>query len=391
MAYRYVNVGPREEENGPLFFKNLMGIMEDRRKNPETCLIVSVEDEDSSQNMDTFWSSPPLIQVIKYRCRVVRINTSDDPILFAQFNQIVNTEQFPTIYVFGPNSLEPTFTYNQIPNPFLFINDFRSLNCPQIGDRELDTAQPQYNLQADTYIPPPTIPQRSSSSPVKPKQQPIEENSANAPENPSPEPVNPPKREPSNAPENASPKPAKRSSSQPKIPKEPIKEENDDDEDDETDELLLQAKRRMEEKVQHRKQAQANKEPPKTVDITVKFPNGRTEMKTFMQTETVLVVNTWVIGLVDPGTRFKLVNDSTNEAFPSDPFTSLHTFAPAITLRIVPEKGGYKKARRSIFSYLSSWFSFLSDLSPFAPDNQDPADFWNPEPTAQPRGRRIGY
>ena len=119
--------------------------------------------------------------------------------------------------------------------------------------------------------------------------------------------------------------------------------------------------------------------------------NARIEKKTFMQTETVLAVNTWVIGLVDPGTRFKLVNDQTNQPFSSDPFTSLHQFHPGITLRIEPEKRTFKKARRSIFSYISSWFSFLSDFSPFASDGQDPADFWNTEPNVQPRGRRIGY
>ena len=331
MDYRYAHIGRNEEENGPLFFKDLMGVWEDRRKHPETCLIISIEDDDSPQTQ-MFWTNQQILSAIIYKCRVVRIKKNQDQILLLQFNQITEVHQFPTIYIFGPNSIAPSFAYvGRVPNPFEFLQNFASLECQEISTN-LSTAKPTFTTPDPANLDDVLLPKEEG-----------------------------------------------------KIP--------ENEEDNEAEEFAETVKHQ-----QKMKQTKPKEDPEqlreRSVEITLKFKDGSTHTKLFRQTETVISVNTWALSLAEPGSSIKLIIDQSNEPFPTDPFTALAPYKPGITLRVENDvkKPTVKKAKASFFQSLSSWFSFLSDFSPFADEGDDPADFWKKEPQPRkPKGRRVGF
>lgn len=336
MNFRYAELGNEEQGNGPLFFKDLLAVLEDRRQNPNSCLIISVEDDDD-RAAQFFWTNSVITGNLMMRARVIRIKKQLDLLIYEQFSEMQPINALPSIFVFGPNSKGPSFKYEgNLPNPSEFLQRINALDCPVMETTALATATPELNSLPDPAI--------IDNEEIRPRFS-----------TPRPKPA-------SVEPENENPKPEV-------VRKSPIK----------------------------RVQSQPAPAPKRSVEITVELPNGTTQTKGFRPTETVLTVNTWTTSLLPPGTRFRLLILPDNTPFPKEPFESLAQFEPSVSLKVDTNVAKPKENHRANImanlrngGFISKILDFLADLSPFADETDDPQDFWKTEPSApRPKAHRI--
>lgn len=255
-----------------------------------------------------------ITQLLNTRAKVCRLQKNSNSENFDQFIDVVHSDTIPAIYVYGPNSNGPTFSYTgRIPEISMFCQQFSSLNIP---------------LRSVTIGPTKNKPVFASEADAR------------------------------------------------------TAVLNDFIED-----------------IQHRPRPNnAPKPKPHTearkVTVNIILPDGRTVSREFLFTETVLAVQSFARGQIEPGATFSLFIDDSGEQLPDDPLLPLAQYAPSLTLRAritktapKPKQANQGPARG--FNWIPEPIRrFYRYVTPFASVDDNPRDFWTQEIPVAQRGRR---
>lgn len=336
----------------PPFFSDIVAIMEDRRQNPNQVLIVSLE-EDDDQDIKKFWHIYDVVSTVMNKAKVVRIQHRLQQTLYLLFTDDFPTSALPTIYVFGPNSLTPTYTYSgHIPHPMEFIAHFNQLNAPIISYGPLANAVPE----------------------LKPFD-PFADMSNNDVRNRNTAPATPSVESPAPKPEPQQEKVAK------PAPKPRYIEEDDEVE---TDPFLAAAAKPKPKPKPKPVQSQPVQPPKPKIVVTVLTPDGNEAVQEFSVTQPMLMVHKWVQKLLVQGGNYKLKIIPSGEELPNNPLENLQQYAPALKLKLEVERKLIPEFNFGIFRKLKD---ILSDYTPFADKADDPYDFWKTQPQQVQRAR----
>lgn len=348
--FRYDNFGQDEEDfqNGPLFYSDLFAVMEQRRLNPSNIIIISLE-ENFNREVQAFWSNTRVLEMLMNRAQVIRISRTRQADTYNQFTQLFPVQARPSLFVFGPNSVGPSFSYaGNFPDVDEFEARFMSFTFSQpVNIQIAPPSQRTPDINIDDMP-------RNRSHPRP--QRPTSANQITI------EREEPPPRQASEPPRrNLSPQNI--SNAIPPVQSPPQQQNRDQ---------VNQNQARSQQRVA----------------VRVEQPNNAVIVRGFKSNESVLAIFNWVSHIIgQPHTHYELRIQPNNELLPLNDRVLISTYAPELNLKLILKKNP-SVPMPNIFKSIWNYFLYALDMiSPFADLDDDPNDFWHVEPPV-PRSRR---
>ncbi|KAH0785884.1 hypothetical protein GPJ56_010284 [Histomonas meleagridis] len=316
MNFRYGDFGQDEnEQDGPLFYSNLTKVLDERRILPEIAIIISVENQNDFVATN-FWRNPEIIQYLTGKARVLRINISQEA--YQQFTQLFPVTALPSLFVFGPGSSGPSFSYSgRFPSVIEFRGQYESL---------------------PPYQPPLTIPQTTVPTPTQPPE--IDDNwyPKHRFQSQSNQTQTEPKPTPTTEPMSV-PKPKKKPAPKPE-PK--------------------------------------PQSPPTPVEVTLITLNQRTYTEMFMSNDNVVKVYAWAAQKIgQPQTNFNLLVQPNNSPIPQSTLIQLKQYGQKFTVKVTMKNKNNGNNTNRLIAQIKNFFR---EISIFADPKDDPTDFWRLTP-----------
>ena len=381
MNFRYFKIGDESGKPGPIFYRNLFAELEAHRLNPIVSLVISFE-HDYDPNFDAFWKNTSVLQAVLGHAHVIRLWQNRDQTQIQKFNNLYGVEQIPSIYIFGPESIEPALIISHFPSVSDFVSQFGEISritTSSLAAIPILEGPPQDNVQLPSLSP------SSSSSLSSTNESKPSENNVNSTNQEASEPIcgscssrtQPSTNNNNNNSNNNNSN--NNNSNNNNSNNNNSNNNNNNPQNTKSEKPKPSPKKSSQVKTTESNIETSNSNRPASfaiVSVGVETPSGKTILRGFDESDNVCMVREWIFSIV-PSEEMKnkeIVFSQTEEVFPSDSHICLETYRPRLSLKIIPKK--ILPTFHLPHFQLPSFLGFLRDLSPFGTDDDNPYEFW---------------